>query len=121
MTPYRVCTCLQADCAPLPKVLQEHKKEQEALQQQLEDKVAEFNTADDSMGLAEALNRNTGISQVSGADGVGFGAAPGGSATAAGVGATAAVQPVMVPPEYTEAEKDKWARTDAMIMRVFGK
>jgi hypothetical protein len=109
-------SCVQVDLAPLPKVLREHVREQQALQQQQLDKLAAMDTEEDETAAAAAAAAANGSGGAAAVNGVAAAAAADGGDQ--GAAAAAAAKPVPVPDVLTDAEQENWVKTDNIIMGV---
>ncbi|WIA42019.1 hypothetical protein OEZ86_009312 [Tetradesmus obliquus] len=104
----------KVDIAPLPKVLREHLREQEALQQRQLERLAAMDTDEDEAAAAAADGAANGVANGAAA------ADKGGveAAAAAGGAAAAAAKAVAVPDVLSDAEQEAWVKTDNIIMGV---
>jgi hypothetical protein len=101
-------------------VLREHLREQEALQQQQLDKLAAMDTDEDEAATAAAAaNGIAGAAEVAGRPNQGMGdAAASGAAGGTAAAAAAKPVPVPVPDVLSDAEQERWVKTDNIIMGV---
>jgi hypothetical protein len=107
------------DLAPLPKVLREHLREQELLQQQQLEKLAAMDTDNEEATAAAAMAADgTAAAAANGVAGAAGGADQGGGTAAAAPAGAAAAKPVPVPDLLSDAEQEHWVKTDNIIMNV---